>query len=1043
MDALQVISAATQIVSSMIAAIGALEQASRNIDEAPKRIQNLEEFVYELETLTRRIKQKHFHKLHNPQLENQIQSLNGLIARLRPNIMKANRVASRSKIKNIAKIVWHSMIGDPLGKILNSMRYDLNWWLESQRLTEHVENVIETTARNIPTRLKINTDQGYPISNKCKYVRNLLEEDNCRSVILIVGLSGIGKSSLARQVASNLPSRFVDGAVELGFGQWCSRPACHGDKAEYQKRLARKFCKFLLQIGFWKKIKDEYCRDLEYVCLKLQEALVGKHLLILLDDVWEQDIVERFAKLYDNDCRYLVTSRNESVYEITEAYKVEVSKDDIREISKAVLLYHSHLREDELPEEAETLLERCGHHPLTVSVMGKALRKEKRAEKWEKAISNLSTYATCAPGPISYVNEKEAETTVTIFGSLEFSLEVMPMDSKRLFIALAALSWAEPLPEACLEAIWSVLGDENLFSLTFCKLIEWSLLMEVEPNSLYQVHDMVSLYLDSKTNECVKILLTESNAEKKAFISPWLFIFGKGTTRRISEQNIELSLSLLEEKQVVITLEAITQALEASMSISEYEASRAGFCKMLGPKIVNLMSGSQDLIAVSSVAITNTFTNADYSEYLLSLETIGAIEKLANVVENCEEPLYQTNIFTILAKLAEFGNQGTTDEVLQRIPMGQLADLLSPHAEEWHDTVCATLMSLIKAGKSKAVEKMFDFEVDRSLIKLLEKESDVAQNHAIVILKALYELGGSANGSLQPGILNLLPWQARLRLEKFVLIDRNTLPSSKPQTFEDVLHKLLDSNEKLVLEATQDLIPIIDEVEEPRIRDMILRSPLVERLSELLQNGQSDQNSLRSESAFILMKLASSGGEPCVKKFLEHDIITELIKMMQCKIPELQESAYTALHHMLFSNGGNLILTQILQTGLIERLVHSMENKSVKTREVSVHCILDIVEVGNKMCLERLFSLQVVEKIVRIEKGTGGSGEYVVGFLKGISKSKHLTTAERKVAKQQVVRKVKATFKGHKFETRVLAALDACISEGSKGSGSSGNRNRS
>ncbi|CAA3020070.1 Coatomer beta subunit [Olea europaea subsp. europaea] len=102
MDALQVISAATQIVSSMIAAIGALEQASRNIDEAPRRIQTLEEFVYELETLTHLIKQKHFHKLHNPQLENQIQSLNGLIARLRANIMKAKRVVSRSKIKKFA-----------------------------------------------------------------------------------------------------------------------------------------------------------------------------------------------------------------------------------------------------------------------------------------------------------------------------------------------------------------------------------------------------------------------------------------------------------------------------------------------------------------------------------------------------------------------------------------------------------------------------------------------------------------------------------------------------------------------------------------------------------------------------------------------------------------------------------------------------------------------------------------------------------------------------------------------------------------------------
>lgn len=67
MDALQVISSVTQIVSSMVSAIGAMEQASRDLDEAPKRIRGLEEFVYELETLARRVKQKHAHKLHNPQ----------------------------------------------------------------------------------------------------------------------------------------------------------------------------------------------------------------------------------------------------------------------------------------------------------------------------------------------------------------------------------------------------------------------------------------------------------------------------------------------------------------------------------------------------------------------------------------------------------------------------------------------------------------------------------------------------------------------------------------------------------------------------------------------------------------------------------------------------------------------------------------------------------------------------------------------------------------------------------------------------------------
>lgn len=354
MDALQVVSAATQIVTSMVGAVRALEQASRNLDEAPKRIRSLEDFVCDLENLMRRIKQKHVYKLHNPQLDHQLQSLNSLIERLHPKIRKARRMVSKSKIKNLAHVVWTSMAGDPLRKLLNSINDDLNWWLESQILAQNVEKVIELTAQEVPTRLKVKAEQGYPISSKSKFLRKLLEQEETHQVILIVGLSGIGKSCLARQVASDPPERFVGGAVELGFGQWCSRAACNGSKSDYQKRLARKISKFLVQIGFWKKIKDENS-DLEYLCCLLQEALYGKSILILLDDVWEQDIVERFAKLYDNDCKYLVTTRNEAVYEITEAEKVELSKDDIMEISKSILLYHSLLAEEELPVWTESI----------------------------------------------------------------------------------------------------------------------------------------------------------------------------------------------------------------------------------------------------------------------------------------------------------------------------------------------------------------------------------------------------------------------------------------------------------------------------------------------------------------------------------------------------------------------------------------------------------------------------------------------------------------------------------------------------------------
>lgn len=684
------------------------------------------------------------------------------------------------------------------------------------------------------------------------------------------------------------------------------------------------------------------------------------------------------------------------------------------------------------------MLEHCGHHPLTVAVMGKALRKELRAEKWEKAIIDLATYATCAPGPISYVNEKEAENTLTIFGSFEFSLDAMPKDSRKLFIALAALSWAEPVPEACVEAIWSVIGQDSLFPLVVCKLVEGSLLMKTETDPLYLAHDMVVLYLATKINDSVEILLHESTLEGCAYICPWLLIFGKENTKSIFEQKILHFLSS-EAKEAVIILRSIIQVMMASKSISELEASRANFCSILGPQIADLiLTDSDSLIAVSAEAITNIFSMSDYCNYFPSLEGSGVVNKLASILENCEDPLIQTNISTVLGKLAEFGRLETVDKVLEAIPFNQMAELLSPECEEWHESIFTILMSLTKAGKSKAVEKMLAFEIDKNLLNLLEHGSEVAQHHAIVTLKTFYEVEGpSENGSLRPTNLNLLPWQVRFRLERFVLSDGNVPISPMRQTLEDLIHKLLENDKKKMLEAMQDLIPIVEKAREPTIRDKILNGPLIKRLSELLQYENLEKNSIKSQSAFLLMKLACSGGEPCIKKFLEYDIVPELVKMMQCSVTELQDAAYTALHQMLFGSGGSLILKRVLQMTLVERMAQSLESRSVKTREVNMQCLLDIVELGNKVCLERMFSLQVVEKLLKIEKTSGGSGEILVRFLKGMDKCKNLSTAERRVMKQQVIRKVRAVIRGHKFESQILGALEACISEGSKGGSSS------
>ncbi|CAN6243501.1 unnamed protein product [Urochloa humidicola] len=1040
MDAVQVLASATQLVSAMVTAVGALEQAAADLAEAPRRLQVLEDFVSDLDALARQARQQHAHKMHGPRLERQLQSLGRLMDQLSANVAKARQALSRRKGrgKGFAQLVRSSVVGDPLMRYVKLIRDDLNWWLELQELTQSVGDAIASTAKSTPSLVKVKSERGYPVSKKCSYVRELLEMDGAHQVVLIVGLSGIGKSCLARQIASDPPCSFVDGAIEVSFGRWCSRAACNGSRSEYHKRLVRKICKFLVQIGSM-TVDEETGKDLDGVCCLLQTALVGKSMLILLDDVWEQDIVDRFTKLYDNDCRYLVTTRDEAIHEIAEAEKVEISKDDIKEISKEILLYHSLLSFGELPPVAEVLLDRCGHHPLTVAVMGKALRKETRVEKWEKAISNLSTYATCAPGPVSYVNEKDVESTLTIFGSFEYSLEAMPENSRSFFMVLAAISWEEPIPEACLESIWSALLQDSLFSLVVSKLVEGSLIIKLEDQLLYHVHDMVSLYLENKTNDAIRTLLSESISDCAALVAPWLFVFGKECVKGPAEQKMRSFFSLLEFMEIQILLQSTTQALMSCRSIYDFEASRLGFSKILGPRIAEIISvGSADLIFAITKAITVIFFPADYINLAQSLETAGSIDKLIDLLGACEDTSTLANLSSVLAKISEYVDDTIAEEILSRIPMDRIADLLSPENEQWHEIVFTTLASLTKVGKLKAVETMIESGVDKKLLVLLGSGSEISQHHAIVMLKTFCELGAPLQGCMGPGVLIHLPWHARMSLERFVLFDQSVPPTPKPsQSFEVTLHKILQKDNKDVIEAIQGLLPLAERANDSRVQDLLLGSNLFDRLALLLQHREVENNQVRSQTAFLVMKLACTGGEPYVHRFLELNIVHGLIDMMQCNIDELQDSAYYALHQIVFAKGGSLVLQRFLQLGTIEKLVNLLDRKSLKTKDLAMQLLVDIAVVGTKPCIERMLAYQVIEKLVSLEKTGQPFGGAVSRYIQGLNMCKNVQSAERAVMKQHILRKVRSAVRGHKLEASLVASVEASIAEGSKGASSS------
>jgi len=130
----------------------------------------------------------------------------------------------------------------------------------------------------------------------------------------------------------------------------------------------------------------------------------------------------------------------------------------------------------------------------------------------------------------------------------------------------------------------------------------------------------------------------------------------------------------------------------ACRSLSEFEASRLGFSKILGLRIAEIIAvGSPDLIFAVTTAITVIFFQADYINLAQSLETAGSIDKLIDLLGACEDTSTLANLSSVLAKISEHVDATIADEILSRIPMDRIADLLSVENEQWHEIVFTTL----------------------------------------------------------------------------------------------------------------------------------------------------------------------------------------------------------------------------------------------------------------------------------------------------------------------------------------------------------------
>ena len=436
------------------------------------------------------------------------------------------------------------------------------------------------------------------------------EREKRRSVVSIVGMGGLGKTTLAKRVFKDpwIQSRFhcavwIDVSKdyqEVKLLKDLLRQICPDESKKYEKM---------------EKTMLESC---------VHKSLLGKTYLIVMDDVWDSEVWRMFGMhLPDegNGSKVLITTRNREVADAadpdlaTRAYELRfLNQKESRDLflSKAIPIQNE--RSDctgRLKKLGEQMADKCGGLPLALVVMGGLLSQKQRSiSEWERVSRSMV-----------WQDEGEGQNFMKI---LRLSYLDLPYDLKWCFLYLGAFPEAYQIESDRLIRLWiaegfiAERGDtqtlEETAEIQLEKLIERSLVHVVERDHyngiiLCRVHELLR-------DLCI------SEAKQIDFMSLHL------GTRPLPAELSHRRLSVITEPEEIISRLKSTPRLRALLGFNFHETAA-----------MNLFVGGLKLIRVIDLeGATNLKVLPNEIGGLVNLRYLGlrgtSIEWLPKTIKN-------------------------------------------------------------------------------------------------------------------------------------------------------------------------------------------------------------------------------------------------------------------------------------------------------------------------------------------------------------------------------------------------------------------------
>ncbi len=185
----------------------------------------------------------------------------------------------------------------------------------------------------------------------------LTDDERDQPICLLRGMGGVGKTTLAQEIASRLRPTFTDGVLFIDLRD--------GDTA--------RLITILTEIAHAHQIPAASTLSLDALSLRVRSALAGKNILIVLDDVRTREQIDQFRPDSKNSS-LLLTTRSRAVRPPLGTQVIDVKPFD--SIDQTLALFETILGKQRVSQEAAAfaaIARMIGNLPLAATIVAQRL----------------------------------------------------------------------------------------------------------------------------------------------------------------------------------------------------------------------------------------------------------------------------------------------------------------------------------------------------------------------------------------------------------------------------------------------------------------------------------------------------------------------------------------------------------------------------------------------------------------------------------------------------------------------------------------------